>query len=105
MCEVHAVASDKDAHGINDGFRLAMAILDRSPKSIPWVGTHLDLGLAESTRHNWVSQYRKHGTQSFEPKELTPHEQEIIALRKRLADVSMERDILKKAIAIFSRKK
>lgn len=39
-----------------------------------------DLGLAESTLHNWVSQYRKHGSQSFEPKELTPHEQEIIAL-------------------------
>ena len=64
-----------------------------------------DLGVAESTLYNWVSQYRKEGERCFEPKELTAHEKEILALKKELADTAMERDILKKAIAIFSKKK
>jgi transposase-like protein len=64
-----------------------------------------DIGVAESTLYNWVSQYKKEGDRCFEPKELSADEKEILALKKQLADVSMERDILKKAIAIFSKKK
>ncbi len=63
------------------------------------------LGVAESTLYNWVAEYRKRGDDSFKPKELSAHEKEIIALKRQLADISMERDILKKAIAIFSKKK
>lgn len=34
---------------------------------------------------------------------MTPHEKELYALKKELADVKMERDILKKAVSIFSK--
>jgi len=64
-----------------------------------------ELDIPESTIYNWVAEYRKRGDESFKPKELSAHEREMLALKKELADVRMERDILKKAIAIFSKKK
>ena len=64
-----------------------------------------EFGIAESTLYNWVAEYRKHGNKSFEPKTLSAQEKEVIALKKELADMKMERDILKKALAIFSQKK
>ena len=64
-----------------------------------------EFGIAESTLYNWVAEYRKHGDKSFEPKTLSAQEKEVIALKKELADMKMERDILKKALAIFSQKK
>ncbi|UTW41913.1 transposase [bacterium SCSIO 12844] len=63
------------------------------------------LGVAESTLYNWVSEYCQRGDESFKPKELSAQEKELLALKKQLADVSMERDILKKALTIFSKKK
>jgi transposase len=33
----------------------------------------------------------------------SPEEQELIRLRKELADIKLERDILKKAVGIFSK--
>ncbi len=64
-----------------------------------------ELGVPESTLYNWISQYKKEGEKCFEPKELSAQEKEIIRLKKELSDVAMERDILKKAIAIFSKKR
>ena len=64
-----------------------------------------NLGVQESTLYTWVGKYRKSGDKCFEPKELTVQEKEVIHLKRQLADVTMERDILKKAIAIFSSKK
>jgi transposase-like protein len=64
-----------------------------------------DLGISDKTLHAWVQKYRQGGQSSFGPKQLTAHEKEMLALKKQLADITMERDILKKAIAIFSRKK
>jgi transposase-like protein len=65
----------------------------------------LELGVSESTLYNWVSKYKKEGDNCFEPTELSAHEKEILALKKELSNIAMERDILKKAIAIFSKKK
>ncbi len=64
-----------------------------------------NLGVQESTLYTWVAEYRKSGDKSFEPKQFTAQEKEMIRLKRQLADVTMERDILKKAIAIFSSKK
>lgn len=64
-----------------------------------------DLGVPSTTLHAWASKYRDGGKSSFRARELTAHEKEMLALKKQLADITMERDILKKAIAIFSRKK
>ncbi len=52
------------------------------------------LGVGESQLHKWKRQDRQ--TRS------TPH-LEVVELRARLRQVEMERDILKKALSIFSR--
>ena len=62
-----------------------------------------ELGLAISTLSQWVQDYKKEGDQSFPGKgQVKPHEEELRALRKELVHVRQERDILKKAVAIFS---
>jgi transposase len=53
-----------------------------------------ELGVAESLLHKWR---QLHLTQSSEA------EREVLALRKKLREVEMERDILKKAALIFGR--
>lgn len=52
------------------------------------------LGVAETQLHKWKRAARSHAS---------PSEQEVSQLRTRLRQVEMERDILKKALAIFSR--
>lgn len=62
-----------------------------------------ELGLAISTLSHWVQDYKKEGTQSFPGKgQVKSSEEELRALRKELMHVRQERDILKKAVAIFS---
>ena len=57
----------------------------------------MDLGVAPSTLNGWVSRSKE----SKEGEIITGSE--ITRLRKELADVKLERDILKKAVAIFSK--
>ncbi len=56
-----------------------------------------DLGITPSTLHGWLNKSVK----TKDGKIIT--DSEITALRRRLADAEMERDILKKAVAIFSK--
>jgi transposase len=55
--------------------------------------------------HRWVKEY--HGNkEAFTGKgnlSLTTHEKEILDLKKALSEVQLERDILKKAVGIFSK--
>lgn len=53
-----------------------------------------ELGVGESLLHKWKTQKLQTGSDS---------EKEVIELRKRLREVEMERDILKKAALIFGR--
>jgi transposase len=53
-----------------------------------------ELGVAESLLHNWKRQTREASSDS---------EKEVLALRRQLREVEMERDILKKAALIFGR--
>ena len=65
-----------------------------------------DLGLPLPTLANWVKQFKEHGEESFVGSgSLMPCNEEMFRLRKELADVKQERDILKKAVAIFSKAK
>jgi len=57
------------------------------------------LGVGEGVLYNWKSKAKKAALS--EPS--TETKQEIQSLKKRLAEVEMERDILKKALSIFSR--
>ncbi len=53
-----------------------------------------ELGVAESLLHNWKRRMMEVSSDS---------EKEVIGLRKKLREVEMERDILKKAALIFGK--
>jgi len=63
-----------------------------------------DLGITKELLYRWKDEYAKDKEHSFpgEGKQ-KPEEEELRKLRKELANVKEERDILKKAIAIFSK--
>ncbi len=62
-----------------------------------------NLGVAPSTLTVWVEAIQKNGIEAFPGKgHLKPSDAEVAQLRKELAIVREERDILKKALGIFS---
>lgn len=62
-----------------------------------------ELGIPLGTLVTWVRSYNKDETEAFPGKGyLKPSDDEIARLRKELAVVREERDILKKALGIFS---
>jgi transposase len=66
-----------------------------------------DLGIAHSNLRRWRAQYSKNGELAFPgngKQRLTPQEEEIRRLQKEICDIRQERDILKKALAIFTKK-
>ena len=58
------------------------------------------LGIHQNQLYNWKKKYSDNGEKAFPGK---GHLTEISALRKQLREVEMERDILKKAVGIFSK--
>jgi transposase len=63
-----------------------------------------DLGIADSTLHHWCQQFSDHGEQAFPGSgHQTPQEEEMRHLKRENEVLRQERDILKKAIGIFSR--
>ncbi len=63
-----------------------------------------DLGIADSTLHHWCKQFSDHGEQAFPGSgHQTPQEEEMRHLQRENELLRQERDILKKAIGIFSR--
>jgi transposase len=62
-----------------------------------------DLGLSQNVLSRWVLQYRADHEGAFPGKgKLKPEDERIRKLESELRRVSMERDILKKAIAYFA---
>ena len=65
-----------------------------------------NLGIPDSTLHGWLKEYEVNGEKGFRGSGIPKaSNEEVYRLKKQLADVTMERDILKKAVAIFSRTK
>lgn len=63
-------------------------------------------GMPQSTLRGWIKEYEEHGEKSFPGSgNIKPCNEEYYRLKKELEDIRMERDILKKAIAIFSKAK
>lgn len=61
------------------------------------------LGVHETVLHRWKAQYNANGNDAFPGKgNLHARDEEFRKLNRELADVMEERDILKKALAIFS---
>jgi transposase len=62
-----------------------------------------DLGVSNSALAKWVRDYRKNGSGAFPGKGLlAPADDEVKSLQKQLRRAEMERDLLKKTIAIFA---
>jgi transposase-like protein len=64
------------------------------------------LGIPAKTFDAWVREFAKNSDNSFLGKgKIKSCNEEMFRLKKELADIREERDILKKALAIFSQKK
>jgi len=62
-----------------------------------------ELGVAQSTLSEWIKAYQASGKEGFLGKgHVKGSDEELIKLHKELAIVREERDILKKAVGIFS---
>src|SRR3984885_16104038 len=61
------------------------------------------LGLVDQTLHNWVRAERQGKLKGAEKKAVSAEQMEISRLRAELARVKMERDILGKATAYFTK--
>ena len=63
-----------------------------------------NLGIHPNNLSRWIQEFKQNGTAAFPGKgKLLPEAETIRRLEKELASVKAERDILKKALAIFSR--
>ena len=63
-----------------------------------------ELSVNENTLHNWKNQYLKDANDAFPGKgHQTPMEEELTKLRRENKVLQEERDILKKALGIFSK--
>ena len=76
--------------------REAVNLVKNSTKPITNIAN--DLGIPDSTLHGWL----KKSSEDQDGKIIT--DSEVTRLRKELAETKLERDILKKAVAIFSQK-
>lgn len=60
-----------------------------------------ELGIADQIIYRWNKKYNLNDNKEIE--KVTDQEKELRELRAKLADVTEERDILKKAVSIFSK--
>jgi len=85
-------------------FRLeAVKLVTEEELSIPEAGRRLSL--SRSTLNNWVKAYKagKLAEVGKNHRQLSDREIELARLKRELAEVKMERDILKKAAAYFAK--
>jgi transposase len=78
--------------------REALELLENSGRSVHALSR--ELGIPQRTLYDWVEASREKETK---PRPGSAEEAEILRLRRELALVTQERDILKKAVAIFSK--
>lgn len=82
----------------------AVRLQENSGKSVYQVET--ELGISHGLLNKWKRQLRQQGAIAFPGQgRLTPDQEEIRQLKRELAVAQQERDILKKAVAIFSNPK
>ena len=76
----------------------AVKMVTEAGHSVAEVARSLDIHA--NVLYNWKKKYSGEGVKAFVG---TGHLTELSALRKQLREVTMERDILKKAVGIFSK--
>ncbi len=68
-------------------------------------GVARDLGIHENMLCRWKKEYLQDKEHSFPGKgHMKPHEEEIFKLKRKVSDLEEDRAILKKALAIFSKR-
>jgi transposase len=68
----------------------------------PIAQTAKNLGININTLHNWIGKYSKSKESNTHTHANASHFDEVKRLRKQLARVTQERDLLKKAAAYFA---
>ena len=82
--------------------REAVHLAQTSGKPIAQVAR--ELGISDTSIHQWRKEMAEHGQEAFPGSgHQTAQEEELRRLKRELEMVKQERDILKKAIGIFSR--
>ena len=82
--------------------REAVRLAQTSGKPIVQVAR--ELGISDTSIHQWRKELTEHGQEAFPGSgHQTAQEEELRQLKRELERVRQERDILKKAVAIFSR--
>ncbi len=99
---------DKQYRKYTEEFKLeALRLLGSSGKSAAQL--ERELGITEGMLLKWQERYRvgqtAEGQASLEPSDLAAAKREIQRLERELQEVAEEREILKKAVSIFSRKR
>ena len=80
----------------------AVRLVQTSGKGLTQVAR--DLGIADSTLSHWCKRYRQDGEHAFPGSGHQPPQEEDLRRRDRVLDLMrQERDILKKALIVFSR--
>lgn len=96
---------DKRYRTYTQEFKLeALELLKSSGKSAAQL--ERELGITKGLLLKWRDRYRvrrERGEVSLAPSDLAAAQAEVRALRRQLAVAEQERDILKKAVSIFSR--
>lgn len=83
-------------------FRLSAVKLVKE-SGVPQAQAARQLGISEQTLATWMKQARKGNTALFNTGPVSEPEQEVARLRRELAEVKMEADILRKAMAYFAK--
>lgn len=80
----------------------AVRLVTEGGRSVASVARELDLHANQL--HKWKGDYLENQSEAFPGQgHLPPKDEEFRRLKRKLIDVTEERDILKKAIAVFSR--
>lgn len=80
----------------------AVQLVNESGKSVVEIGA--DLGVSPKTLYRWRQELARDGEQAFPGKGyLKANDEYVRRLERELKLVTQERDILKKAVAIFSK--
>lgn len=82
----------------NEEFKKTIVTLYENGKKLAELSR--EYGINESTIRPWI---KKYGTITTSTGEITNND-EIIKLKKKLQEIELENEILKKAVAIFSKK-
>ena len=81
----------------------AVRLLEESDKSPNEIAA--EMGIRRNMLYKWQEQFKKRGDNAFQGPGRKPlnEQDEVARLRRKLAEVELERDILKKAAAYFAR--